>query len=507
MSRNIWTEEEDQILKDNYKTLTDAQLVELLPNRVRGSICARRKKLGLDKHIHKLSFQDVIEEMNKREYVLLSDETDYKNIHSKMRYICPKHKDKGEQRIDLGHLRSGRGCYYCGREKTIESRLVDIDKEKDRQIVEDKELIYVDSYRKDGRMYIDYICPKHHEIGTQTMDRNYMLNHAVGCAYCHGHSLPEWYVMKKISEINPDIELLEPYENMTKRIKCRCKKHDHISTKSVQEILMGRGCKYCGAQKLSEQHFLADEEIQLRVSKRHPHIKLIKYDGMHSNMSEWLCAKHNKSFNKVLSTMLRSKESGCSECYKERMKRDFSMSTSEFQHKLKGFHPELIVKSKYNGMTSPIQIYCSVHDYTFQTTPANVLHRTSCCPKSFATYKEEAMCSLIESWGYTIERQYGIEECKDKNPLKFDCFLTDYNTVVEYDGENHYYPIRFGTQSMEDAIRKHEYTKEHDKLKNDFCRKNKINIIRVPYFEFENMDFYIFDKFVELGIIEETNIS
>lgn len=507
MSRNKWTEEEDQILKDNYNILTDDKLVELLPNRTRSSVYARRKTLGLNKSVHKLSFKDVIEEINKRGYILLSDEADYRDVHSKMRYICPKHKDKGEQRIDLGHLRSGRGCYYCGRERTIESRLVDIDKENDRKIVENKGIIYVNSYRKDGKMYIDYICPKHYEIGTQTMNRNYMLKHAVGCAYCHGHSLPEWYIRKKISEINPDIELLESYENMTKRIKCRCKKHNHISTKSVQEILMGRGCKYCGAQKISEQHYLTDEEVQLRVSKKHPHIKLIKYEGIHSNMSEWLCTKHNRLFKKVLSTMLRSEESGCSECYKERMKRDFSMSTNEFQNKLKESHPELIVVGEYSGMASPIQIYCSVHDYTFQTTPANILHRTSCCPKSFVTYKEETMCSLIESWGYIIERQYEINGCKDKKPLKFDCFLTDYNTVVEYDGENHYYPIRFGTQSIEDAIQKHEYTKKHDKIKNDFCIKNKINIIRVPYFEFENMDFYLFDKFVELGIIEENKVS
>ena len=238
MGRNKWTEEEDQILKDNYNILTDDKLAELLPNRTRSSVYARRKILGLNKSVHKLSFKDVIEEINKRGYILLSDEADYRDVHSKMRYICPKHKDKGEQRIDLGHLRSGRGCYYCGRERSIRSRLVDIDKENDRKIVENKGIIYVDSYRKDGKMYIDYICPKHYEIGTQTMNRNYMLKHAVGCAYCHGHSLPEWYIRKKISEINPDIELLESYENMTKRIKCRCKKHNHISTKSVQEILI-----------------------------------------------------------------------------------------------------------------------------------------------------------------------------------------------------------------------------------------------------------------------------
>ena len=45
MGRNKWTEEEDQILKDNYNILTDDKLVELLPNRTRSSVYARRKIL------------------------------------------------------------------------------------------------------------------------------------------------------------------------------------------------------------------------------------------------------------------------------------------------------------------------------------------------------------------------------------------------------------------------------------------------------------------------------
>ena len=60
MGRNKWTEEEDQILKDNYNILTDDKLAELLPNRTRSSVYARRKILGLNKSVHKPSFKDVI---------------------------------------------------------------------------------------------------------------------------------------------------------------------------------------------------------------------------------------------------------------------------------------------------------------------------------------------------------------------------------------------------------------------------------------------------------------
>ena len=313
--------------------------------------------------------------------------------------------------------------------------------------------------------------------------------------------------MKKVAEINPNIELLEPYEKMSKRIKCRCKKHDYISTKSIQEILMERGCKYCGAEKLSEQHFLSKEEVQTRVSQKHPHIQLIYYDGINSKDSLWLCTKHNKKFKKVLSTMLRTEESGCDECYKERMRRDFACTTEEFIIRLKQVHPDLELIGEYINSTTPIKIYCNTHNYEFQTTPVDILNRVSCCPKSFKTYKEETMCSLIESWGYNIDRQHCFDECRDVNLLKFDCYLTDFNTVIEYDGENHYFPVKYGTQSWDDAIRKHEYTKKHDKIKNDFCVKNKINLIRVPYFEFENMDSFLFDEFVKLGIIEEIKVS
>lgn len=504
---NKWTETEDIIIRKNYQVLSDEELSKLLPGRTKNSISSRRYDLGLKKETQKLSYDDVVSEMNKRKYILLSGKEEYKNAKSKMRYICPKHKDIGEQQIDLGHLRQGRGCYYCGRERTINAKTKSLDESHNKNILESKGLEYIGTRRANGKIYIDYICPRHRDLGVQSMYGWYMLKKAVGCQYCHGHPLPEWYAMKKIAEVNPDIELLEPYENMSKRIKCRCKKHDYISTKSVQEILMGRGCKYCGAEKLSEQHFLSKEEVQTRVSQKHPHIQLIYYDGINSKDSLWLCTKHNKKFKKVLSTMLRTEESGCDECYKERMRRDFACTTEEFIIRLKQVHPDLELIGEYINSTTPIKIYCNTHNYEFQTTPVDILNRVSCCPKSFKTYKEETMCSLIESWGYNIDRQHCFDECRDVNLLKFDCYLTDFNTVIEYDGENHYFPVKYGTQSWDDAIRKHEYTKKHDKIKNDFCVKNKINLIRVPYFEFENMDSFLFDEFVKLGIIEEIKVS
>ena len=70
-----------------------------------------------------------------------------------------------------------------------------------------------------------------------------------------------------MQEVNPDVELLEPYVNLTTRIKCRCKKHGIISNKTPQEILNGKGCVQCGLEKLSVYNTLSNEKYVENVKK------------------------------------------------------------------------------------------------------------------------------------------------------------------------------------------------------------------------------------------------
>jgi very-short-patch-repair endonuclease len=57
--------------------------------------------------------------------------------------------------------------------------------------------------------------------------------------------------------------------------------------------------------------------------------------------------------------------------------------------------------------------------------------------------------------------------------LKFDFYLPEYNTVLEYDGIQHYKPS-FGKKSF-------EITSRNDKIKNDYLKEKNIRLIRIPY--------------------------
>ena len=55
--------------------------------------------------------------------------------------------------------------------------------------------------------------------------------------------------------------------------------------------------------------------------------------------------------------------------------------------------------------------------------------------------------------------------------------------AIEYDGEQHFNENCFGLSSE-------EFTdlKRRDEIKTQFCKNNDIKLIRIPYFEFDNID-------------------
>jgi hypothetical protein len=209
---NKWTEEEIKFIKDNYLAMSDNEISNYLGTHSKNSVETKRKRLGLlyPNNNRKYNFQTVLDEFAKTDYILLSDENDYKDAATNsLKYMCPRHMDKGVLTISLGHLQSGRGCYYCGRERAVKSRMIPLDKNKDKELCESHDFEYINTVRKNGKINIEFICNKHRELGNQYMTKYNMERNINGCKYCCGKELPEWYVLNKAKEINPNIELLQ----------------------------------------------------------------------------------------------------------------------------------------------------------------------------------------------------------------------------------------------------------------------------------------------------------
>lgn len=110
---------------------------------------------------------------------------------------------------------------------------------------------------------------------------------------------------------------------------------------------------------------------------------------------------------------------------------------------------------------------------------------------------ETRIKQVLEQNGYSFETQYQFDNCvnpKTNSKLRFDFFLPDYNTCIEYDGEQHFH----STSGWNDE--KHfQETQYKDSIKNVFCKQNDIRLIRIPYYDYDKIDISYLEKILEIN--------
>lgn len=98
------------------------------------------------------------------------------------------------------------------------------------------------------------------------------------------------------------------------------------------------------------------------------------------------------------------------------------------------------------------------------------------CNRKFSHGIEKIIHVLEENnINYELEKKFPTCVSLKGNQLPFDIYLPKYETLIEYDGEQHYH-IAFG-QDEEKLIKQ----KENDKIKTEWCLLNNIKLIRIPY--------------------------
>lgn len=84
---------------------------------------------------------------------------------------------------------------------------------------------------------------------------------------------------------------------------------------------------------------------------------------------------------------------------------------------------------------------------------------------------------LIE---HNIEYIKEFEIQPSKTTLYCDFYLPDYNMVIEYDGEQHFFIVDKFVENDDplDKLNKQQYL---DRLKDSYCKEHDINLLRIPY--------------------------
>lgn len=152
---------------------------------------------------------------------------------------------------------------------------------------------------------------------------------------------------------------------------------------------------------------------------------------------------------------------------------------------------ELLNDKKYTRQGLKFRCECGTEFTTSIASFQSGKFRCEKCANSISSY-EFIFKKFLDDNKISYIYQYSINQCRDTLPLPFDFYLTDYDVLVEIDGEGHYTICNFNQMSHEKAEMSFNATKKHDNIKNNYCKKNNIKLIRIPYWEFKNNTFQQF---------------
>lgn len=151
---------------------------------------------------------------------------------------------------------------------------------------------------------------------------------------------------------------------------------------------------------------------------------------------------------------------------------------------LAAINPHILPLEKYKTDHEKILCRCTIHDYEWYVAPNKILHNPTGCPKCQLYKNEQCIANVLDSLNITYDMQKRFDDCRDKNPLPFDFYLPDYNMCIEYDGEQHFYADNYYNRISNSF----DIRKLHDEIKTTYCSQNNIHLLRIPYWENQNIE-------------------
>lgn len=267
------------------------------------------------------------------------------------------------------------------------------------------------------------------------------------------------------------------YINNVTKVEIICRIHG-LFQQTPRDHLNGCGCIKCGL----------DSMIDSKINKNW----LMDFKSTHDDLYDYsksiyisakskieiICKEHGSFFQRVMD---HKRGYGCAICGK--LKANLKLKSNNWLSDFKNTHGDLYdySKSEYVKNQIKIEIICEKHGSFFQT-PA--LHkRGSGCPNCKISKGENKIMEYLLINNIDFKTQFSFDDCKFVNKLLFDFYIPSKNICIEYDGIQHFESIEHfgGDKRLKDQ-------KNKDLIKNKWCEYNKINLLRISYKDFKNID-------------------
>jgi predicted Zn-ribbon and HTH transcriptional regulator len=305
-------------------------------------------------------------------------------------------------------------------------------------------------------------------------------------------------VLRLISEIsNNEYEMIGDYTMMVDKVLFRHNKCGHEWGLSPNQFInSGTRCPLCNRKRKTKSHRTFVNEVYNLVGCEY---SILSY---YVRAASKLTIKHNNCghvFEMAPNDFLRGRR--CSKCKWSKIRKAHAKSQKDFEDEIRDISDgEYKVLSQYKNAHTKIKMKHLVCSYEWEVFPYGFVNQGTRCPNCVFSRGEKRIKEFLNNLDLEFKIGYRFEGCKNKRELPFDFYIAD-KLLIEFDGEGHFMPFRFSKNTIA-MTNKLKESQRNDLIKNQFCIKNRIPLIRIPYWETKNIELIVENALVRFKIIE-----
>ncbi len=163
---------------------------------------------------------------------------------------------------------------------------------------------------------------------------------------------------------------------------------------------------------------------------------------------------------------------GCPKCGISKVAEAARKSLIEWKAEADVVHGSIYeyVDVKMENDRTYLDIICKEHGLFTQRADTHI--KGSGCPKCVASKGERVIMDYFNTTNINYIKEYKVDGFK----YRFDFYIPELNTIIEYDGPHHFRSIDIwgGDKLLEKILRE-------DKARDLICKKKGITLIRIPY--------------------------
>jgi Zn ribbon nucleic-acid-binding protein len=300
----------------------------------------------------------------------------------------------------------------------------------------------------------------------------------------------EEFIEEVYKQVGYTYDVLGKYEKSIEKITFIHHECNNTFSMKPRNFLQGNRCPNCFKRNKKKTHEEFVREVydlignEYTVIGKYTYTK-IKLKIRHNYCThEWMVTPHN---------FLRGTR--CPKCFGKN-----KSTTDEFKKKVfEMYGDEYEVLSEYVNNSTHISMKHTICNHTYKVLPSNFL-RERRCPQCTESKGERKVREYLNKNLIVFKQQFEFEGLigVGGNNLRFDfAIFNEFDKLIcliEYDGEFHYKKF-YEDQSF-------EVIQIHDNRKNKYCEERKIPLLRIPFWEINNIE-RILDEFLIINNLKE----